>query len=98
MAIRIDAKGKRFTDVVTKIPMRTVIQTSVNRIEGTVHLNKGERLIDELNKHDQFIAVTEAVVYSNSAELLYTTNFLVLNRDTIEWITPIEEINDTEKS
>jgi hypothetical protein len=97
MSFRIDAKGKRYTNVVSKTPLQTVIQTANQRIVGFVHLKKGERLIDELNKQDQFIAVTDAEIFSISTEKIFNSNFLVVNRDMVIWIMPEEEIIQEEK-
>ncbi len=91
MKIRFDDKGKFFTDVVPKAAVSVMIQTIHQRIEGRIYLRPGERLKDEINNSEQFLAVTDAVIYSANNEELYHINFLTLNREHIVWIMPTDE-------
>jgi len=92
MTIRIDAKGKTYTDIVHKDEVATLIQTTANLIHGHVYLRAGLRLKDELNgTQEQFIAVTEAEVYNANGQVLVRSNFLTINKSQIVWMRPDEE-------
>lgn len=99
MNIRYDEKGKFFTDIVSKDAVQVIIQTQTHRVEGKLYIRPGERLKDEINNCEQFIAITDATIYSvvaNGAanELLYRCNFLTVNRDHIVWLIPGEELKE----
>jgi hypothetical protein len=92
MSIRIDAKGKIFTDIVRKDEVPVLIQTVTNLIHGHIYLRPEQRIKDELNTGaDQFIAVTQAEVYSAAGQVLYRSEFLTLNKSHVVWIRPDEE-------
>lgn len=93
MVTSYDEKGKIFTQVVTKRPVPVVIQTAQNMIRGTMHVRHDSRIKDELNEENQFLAVTEAVVYNLQEQEMYKTDFLVVNRNHIIWVIPEEEIS-----
>jgi hypothetical protein len=87
----IDEKGKFFTEVITKDKVIAHIQTDDFRIRGYVHVRRGERLSDELNKENKFLAVTDAEIFSTDGELLFISDFLAINREHIVWLMPLEE-------
>ena len=91
MSIHIDPKGKVFTHVVHKNEVPALIQTSAHRIHGHIYVYPENRLLDELNQADQFIAVTQAIVMDAAGQELYRSNFLSLNRAHIVWVLPEEE-------
>ncbi len=88
MSTHYDDKGKFFTDIISKKAIPVTIQTISNRIEGIVHARRGERLKDELNSSEQFLAVTDAVIYNHEDAELYRINFLAVHRNNIIWIFP----------
>ncbi len=98
MTTDYDEKGKFFTEIIPKENIPVIIQTTTNRIEGLFHARYDNRLKDELNNEadEQFMAITDAVVYDADGNELYTSNFLALNRDTIIWLIPQNE-EDGEK-
>jgi hypothetical protein len=87
-----DDKGKIFTDVIHKIALPVVIMTQSHKIHGEVYVRPNERLKDELNSSDGFIAVTNATVFDHQGVELYTANFLTLNLKLIVWLIPDDEI------
>lgn len=91
MTLPYDDKGKIFTEVVSKEPVAVIIQTSLNRIEGAIHARPGERLKDELNHQDRFVAITDAVIYDLSGQEVQRNDLLLLNRDAILWVLPRTE-------
>lgn len=96
MSIRFDEKGKFFTDVISKDTIPVVIQTIKQRIHGNLHIRPDQRLKDEINIVDQFIAITDGKIYSDEEDLLFKCDFLTINRDHIVWILPQAEIVDTQ--
>ena len=91
MSMRYNEKGKFFTEKITKDATPTIIQTLVHRIEGDLYVRLDERFIDALNKNEQFIAMTNAVVCNSHGQQLYQSDFLVVNRDHVVWIIPKKE-------
>jgi hypothetical protein len=89
-----DEKGKFFTEVISKDLILSHIQTQTYHIRGYVHVRKGERMSDELNQTNLFLPVTNAEIHSPEGEILYITDFLVVNREHIVWLMPVEEPQD----
>jgi hypothetical protein len=95
MSVRIDAKGKTYTDIIHKDEVPALIQTTANLIHGHIYLRAGLRLKDELNgTAEQFIAVTDAEVYNASGQVLVRSEFLTLNKGQIIWVHPDDETKD----
>jgi hypothetical protein len=95
MLSSFEEKGKIFTHVVTKRPVDVIFQTLENRIEGKFHIRPDDRLIDELNQSEGFMAITDARVYDLQGKILFTSRFLTVNRSHIVWVAPMEEIVET---
>lgn len=93
MVTSYDEKGKIFTQVVSKQPIKVTIQTVQNVIRGSVHVRQDSRIKDELDHQEHFLAVTDAVVYNQQEQELYRTGFLLINVSHIIWVIPEEEIN-----
>ncbi len=91
MTIEYDEKGKFFTDVVTKIAVHTTVQTTSQLVRGKVHVRQGERLKDELDRDELFLAMTEAVILGTDGQVLFTAPFLAVRRTQIVWVMPDEE-------
>ncbi len=91
MTIRYDEKGKFFTNVISKQPIPVLVQTILHRIEGEMYARVDERMKDAVNKNDQFVAVTNATVFSLQGKELAKANFLLVNRDQIVWMIPYED-------
>jgi hypothetical protein len=94
MVIEFDEKGKYFTEVMSKNVILSHIQTQTYYIRGYVHVRKDERLSDEINGANNFLAVTSAEIYNSKGVILYTSDFLVVNRAHIIWLMPIEEAKE----
>ena len=91
MVIEYDEKGKYYTDVISKDVILSRIQTPTHLIHGNVHVRKGDRLSDEINASNVFLAVTNAEIFNLQGESLYTCKFLAVNRGQIVWLMPIDE-------
>ena len=88
MSIEFDMKGKYYTDVVRKLPVAAVIQTTFHLIRGFVHVKDGERLKNELERDEKFLAVTDANVFASDGSVIFTAPFMAVQRDQIIWIMP----------
>ena len=93
MTMDYDDRGKIFTEIIPKENIPVIIQTATNRIEGLFHARYDNRLKDELNSQidEQFMAITDAVVFNADGNELYSSNFLALNRNSIIWLIPQNE-------
>ena len=90
--IRVDAKGKIFTDVLRKSRVPVLVQTLTNVIHGYMFLRPDERLKDSLNEdRERFIAISDAQVFSAGGQLLHTTEFLAVNKEHVVWVRPEDE-------
>jgi hypothetical protein len=92
MDYRVDEKGKVFTTKVTKQGVAVTVHIRDSIIQGMVHVSPDNRLKDELNHGETFIAVTDAQVWTlNGTNPIYSTEILILNKSQIDWIFPREE-------
>ena len=98
MTIEYDEKGKFYTDIVKKLPVPVVIQTATHLIRGSVHVREGERIKNELERTEAFLAVTNAAVYGAGDKILFTVPFLAVQRAQIIWIMPVDEESQKEAS
>ncbi len=90
MTIEYDEKGKFYTDVVTKVAVPAILQTTDHLIRGLVHVRQGERLKDELESEGHFLAVTSAVIYDREGQAVFRGQFLAVQRQHIVWIMPAD--------
>ena len=90
MVLEYDEKGKFYTDIIKKEVVFAQIHTPANRIMGYIHIRIGDRLSDEINQDRLFLAVTGAEIFDLAGELLYTSDFLAVNRQQIIWLMPVE--------
>jgi len=90
----LDEKGKIFTEVIKKRPVDVHIQVSNHLIRGKFHIRLNERIKDELDKSDTFIALTDAGIYDLKGELIYNCSFITVNRQDIVWLFQDEDLNN----
>jgi hypothetical protein len=88
MSFEYDDRGKIFTDFVTKIAVHATIQTTAHMLRGRVHVRRDQRLIDELDLNESFLAVTDVSVLAPDGQVLFQTPFLAVRRDHIVWVNP----------
>jgi hypothetical protein len=91
MTTEYDEKGKFYTDIVKKLPVSVVIQTATHLVRGFVHVRQGERIKNELEQHEGFIAVTKATVHGAKDQILFSAPFLAIQRAQIIWVMPVDE-------
>jgi hypothetical protein len=90
MTTNFDEKGKIFTAVISKKPIPVVLQTTLNRIEGKIYVRPDERIKDELDRTETFLAVTDARIFSLDGQILSDAPFLAVHRAHIVWVLPVE--------
>ena len=93
MSIEFDDKGKFYTNVISKITVSALLQTRTHLIRGSVHVRQGDRLKDELENEEAYIAVTDASIYDANGAVAYNTPFLAVQKSQIVWIMPVDEEN-----
>lgn len=91
MTIEYDEKGKFYTDVITKLPVSCLIQTTTHRMRGFVHVRQGERFKNELERDEAFLAVTNVSVLGDGEVVLFTAPFMAIQRSQIVWVMPSGE-------
>lgn len=90
MTVEFDEKGKIFTEVVSKVAIPAIVQTTQHLIRGNVHVRRDERFKDELDRNEQFLAVTEASILGADGQTLHQSRFLAVQRSQIVWIMPVQ--------
>jgi len=91
-----DDKGKIFTDVVRKQIENVVIHTTLKTIiQGQLHIRLDNRIKDELNSNEKFIAITDATISDAQGNEMYRTDFIAVNRSQIVFLFPQPEQEET---
>ncbi|HTP00642.1 MAG TPA: hypothetical protein VMJ64_04655 [Anaerolineales bacterium] len=88
MSMQYDEKGKIYTDLVPKLAIHAIVQTTTQQVRGNVHVRAGERLKDELDRDELFLAMTEVSVLAPDGELQFQAPFLAVRRAQIVWVFP----------
>jgi hypothetical protein len=90
VTIDFDDKGKIYTDVVPKVAIPAVVQTTTHLIRGNVHVRRDERLKDELDRDELFLAITNASVIGSDGQTLHQARFMAVRRAQIVWVMPAQ--------
>jgi len=98
MSIEYDEKGKIFTDVVSKIAVHATVQTTTHMMRGRIHVRKDQRIKDELDGSESFLALTDVSVLGSDGETLFQAPFLALRRTHIVWVSPEEKTGAENKT
>jgi hypothetical protein len=91
MPTRFDKKGKYFTEKVTKDRIKVTVRTVADTLSGYLHIPPDQRLRDNLNSAQPFLALTNGAVVSEQGEVLQEFNFMALHRHQIVWVIELEE-------
>jgi hypothetical protein len=92
MVTHFDEKGKFFTPVIAKHPVPVIIQTVNHRISGFIHIRPEDRIKDELDRDEDFLAVTEAIISDAEGKEIASSKFISVNRHQIVWVLPVDEL------
>jgi len=88
MTIEYDEKGKIFTDIVSKISIYVTVQTTMHMIRGRMHVQRDQRVKDELDRDEKFLALTDVQVLGADGQTIFNAPFLAVDRDHIIWVMP----------
>lgn len=88
MTFEYDEKGKIFTDIVSKVSIRATVQTTTHLIRGHLHVRRDQRIKDELDLNENFLAMTEVSVLAPDGQILFQAPFLAVRRSHIIWVLP----------
>jgi len=89
--IEVNAKGKVFTEVVTKKSVAAAVQTTTHLLRGIIHVQPDQRFKDELDRDEPFLAMTDVQVIGADGVVVYQTDFIAVQRSQIIWAMPVEE-------
>lgn len=92
MTIEFDDKGKFYTDLIKKEPVPATIMTVTHKITGVVYVRPDERIKDELDNNERFLAITDATVYSMQGDVVAHCGFIAVQRAQIVWVIPDSKI------
>jgi hypothetical protein len=88
-----EEKGKIFTEVVSKIAVGVILQTTTNRITGKIHVRSGERIKDEIDRNESCLAITDATIFDTTGNAqIFQTSFLAIQKAQLVWVVPKSEI------
>ncbi len=96
MTFEYDDKGKFFTNVISKMPVPALVQTTTHLVKGFIHIRKDERVKDELERGGKFLALTDAIVTNTDGEKLYQKEFIAIHKEQIVWVIPDEKSLESE--
>jgi len=91
MTIEYDEKGKIFTDIVSKVAVQATIQTTTHLLRGELHVRRDQRIKDELDIDENFLALTNVSVLGADGQTLFQAPFLAVRRSQIVWVFPEQE-------
>jgi len=88
MTTEYDEKGKIFTDIVSKVSIYVTIQTTTHMIHGRMHVRRDQRVKDELDRNEKFLALTEVQVLGPDGQTVFQSPFVAVKREHIVWVMP----------
>jgi hypothetical protein len=88
MTFEYDEKGKIFTDIVSKVSIPATVQTTTHLIHGHLHVRRDQRIKDELDLNENFLAMTDVTVMGPDGQTLFQAPFLAVRRSHIIWVLP----------
>jgi len=97
MTIEYDEKGKVFTEVVSKVAIPAVVQTTQQMIRGNVHVHRDKRLKDELDRDELFLAMTDVNIIGADGQVIHESRFLAVCRAQIVWVMPAHDAQETSR-
>ena len=91
MTIEYDEKGKIFTEIISKVPIQATVQTTTHLMRGRLHVRRDQRMKDELDANENFIALTDVSVLGPDGQTLFQAPFMAVRRSHIIWVIPEQD-------
>jgi hypothetical protein len=88
MTFEFDDKGKFYTDLIKKESVPATIMTVTHKITGTIYVRPDQRIKDELDLDEKFLAITDATVFSPNGDVVAHCGFIAVHRYQIVWVIP----------
>ena len=82
----------------SKVAVQATIQTTTHMIRGNVHVRRDQRIKDELDVNENFLALTQVSVLGPDGQTLFQAPFLAVRRSHIVWVIPEENQRKEETS
>ena len=98
MTIEYDEHGKIFTDIVSKVSIFVTIQTTTHMMRGRMHVRRDQRVKDELDREENFLALTDVQVQGPDGQTLFHAPFLAVKREQIVWVMPEQKSGEESDS
>jgi hypothetical protein len=98
MSIEYDEKGKIFTEIVSKVPILATLQTTTHLIHGCLHVRRDQRIKDELDVNENFLAMTDVSVLGPDGQTLFQAPFMAVRRSHIVWVIPEQQKGEEQDS
>jgi hypothetical protein len=98
MTIEYDDKGKFFTDIVSKVAIQATVQTTTHLMRGRIHVRRDQRIKDELDMDEKFLALTDVSVLGPDGQPLFQAPFLAVRRSHIVWVMPDQDKHEEKGS
>jgi len=93
-----DEKGKIFTDIISKRSVHATVQTTTHLMRGSIHVHRDQRIKDELDLDEKFLAITDVDVIAPDGQILFQAPFLAVNRDHVIWVLPEQDKTEPRSS
>jgi hypothetical protein len=90
MSFEYDEKGKIYTDVIRKRAVDALVQTTTHLIQGKMYVHHDERVKNELDRDELFLALTDVSVLGVDGKPIHQAPFLAVCRSQIVWVIPEE--------
>ena len=91
MTFEYDEKGKFFTEIVSKVAIPATVQTTTHLLRGQIHVRRDQRIKDELDLNENFLAMTDVTVMGPDGQTLFQAPFLAVRRSHIIWVLPEQQ-------
>lgn len=98
MTIEYDEHGKIFTDIVSKIAINVTVQTTTHMMRGRLHVRRDQRVKDELDRDENFLALTDVHVLGPDGQTLFQAPFLAVRREHVVWVIPEQRSGEENNS
>jgi len=67
-------------------------------LHGRIHVRRDQRIIDELDLNENFLAVTDVSVLGTDGQVIFQSPFMALRRSHIIWVIPEQKSSEERES